>query len=103
MNMAISATAPKTDKFLDYVKSTLNDSGRIVIPAKIRREMGLNPGDTLLLRVEEGRLVAESQQARIRRVQESLRGRISAERVLSDELVAERREEARHETEEWLG
>lgn len=65
--------------------------------------MGLKPGDMLLLRIEGDKLVAESQQARIRRVQESLRDRIPAERVLSDELIADRREEAQREMEEWLG
>ena len=87
----------------NYVKSKLNDNGRIVIPSEIRRKMGLRPGDTLLLRVEGNLLVAEPQQARVRRVQESLSKLIPANRVLSDELIAERREEARREMEEGLG
>jgi hypothetical protein len=65
--------------------------------------MGLKAGDTLLLRVEGDVLVLESQRARIRRVQESLNRLIPADRVLSEELIAERRKEARRETEDWLG
>jgi AbrB family looped-hinge helix DNA binding protein len=86
-----------------YVKSKLNNNGRIVIPAVIRQRMGLKPGDTLLLRIDGDVLVLESQQARIRRVQESLSRLIPADRILSDELIAERRAEAQRETEEWLG
>ena len=85
------------------VTSRLNDNGRIVIPAEIRQKMGLRPGDILMLHVEDNVLIVESQQSRIRRVQESLRRLIPSDRVLSDELVADRREEARNEMEEWLG
>jgi AbrB family looped-hinge helix DNA binding protein len=85
------------------IKARINENGRIVIPAQIREKLGLKPGDTLLLRVEGDALFIESQQSRIRRVQERLRRLIPADRVLSDELIAERREEARQEMEEWLG
>lgn len=86
-----------------FVKTRLNDNGRIVIPAGIRQELGLRPGDTLLLSVEDGVLKVESQQARIRRVQQSLRQLIPSGRVLSDELITKRREGAQREMEEWLG
>ena len=86
-----------------YVTSKLNDNRRIVIPASIRQQLGLHPGDTLLLRVSGDVLMIEGQQARIRRVQESLRHLIPSDRLMSDELIAERREEARREMEEWLG
>jgi len=85
------------------VRSKLNDNGRIVIPAEIRAKMGIKPGDTLFLTLEGDVLKVESQMSRIRRIQESMRALISGDRLLSDELIAERREEARRETEEWLG
>lgn len=81
----------------------INENGRIVIPAEIRQQMGLSPGETLHLKLEGDTLKIESHRARIRRVQESLRRLIPPDRVLSDELIAERREEARREMEEWLG
>jgi AbrB family looped-hinge helix DNA binding protein len=93
----------KRDIILKHDKTRLNDNGRIVIPADIRQELGLKPGDTLLLSVEEGVLKIESQQARIHRVQQSLRKFIPPDRVLSDELIAERDDEAQREMEEWLG
>jgi AbrB family looped-hinge helix DNA binding protein len=92
-----------------YAKNTvsgkvrLNGSGRVVIPAEIRREMGLRAGDTLLMSVEGDVLKIESYRARVRRVQESLAKYIPPGRSLADELIAERREEARREMEEELG
>jgi AbrB family looped-hinge helix DNA binding protein len=85
------------------VTSKLNDNGRIVIPAEIRQRMGIKPGDTLFLSLEGDVLKVESQLGRIRRIQESMRALIPGDRLLSDELIAERREEARREMEEWLG
>jgi len=85
------------------VTARLSENGRIVIPAEIRQKLGLSPGDTVLLSVEGYVLKIEPQRARIRRIQESMRQFLPPDRVLSDELIADRREEARRETEEWLG
>ncbi|MGH9599182.1 MAG: AbrB/MazE/SpoVT family DNA-binding domain-containing protein [Terracidiphilus sp.] len=87
----------------ENVKARLNENGRIVIPAAIRQAMDLRPGDTLMLSVEGDVLKIESHRSRIRRVQESMRQLIPPGRILSDELIADRREEARREMEEWLG
>jgi AbrB family looped-hinge helix DNA binding protein len=81
-------------------KVSLGANGRIVIPAAIRQELGFAAGDTMLMDVEDGVLRIESYSARIRRIQESLKQYISPDRLLSDELIAERREEARREEEE---
>ena len=70
--------------------------GRVVIPAAARDELGLVPGDELMARVEDGRLVLERREDVVRR----LRGRysgVSRGRSLSDELISERREEAARE------
>jgi len=85
------------------VTARLSDNGRIVIPAEIRQKLELSPGDTVLLSVEGYVLKIEPQRARIRRIQQSMRQFLPPDRVLSDELIADRREEARRETEEWLG
>jgi AbrB family looped-hinge helix DNA binding protein len=87
----------------ENVTTRINDNGRIVIPSEIRQRMGIKPGDTLFLTLEGDVLKVESQIARIRRIQESLRKLVPSDRLLSDELIAERREEARREMEEWLG
>ena len=103
LNMSSTAIFHETVKIQQNVRSKLNDNGRIVIPAEIRSKMGIKPGDTLFLTLEGDVLKVESQMARIRRIQESMRALIPGDRLLSDELIAERREEARREIEEWLG
>ncbi len=85
------------------VKLRLSDNGRIVIPAEMRQKLGIRAGDTVFATLEDDALKIESYRARVRRVQESLRRHISPDRSLADELIAERREEARREMEEALG
>ena len=70
--------------------------GRIVIPAPLREEMGLGAGEELIGRVEDGRLVLERREDVVRRLRSRF-GDVPAERVLSEELIAERREEAKLE------
>ena len=81
-------------------KARLNENGRIVIPAAIRQEMGFAPGDTLLMDVEDGVLRIESYPARIRRIQREIAQFAKPGILASDELIAERRGEARREEEE---
>jgi AbrB family looped-hinge helix DNA binding protein len=101
--MTIDVENSKNVIDLEDVKARVNDNGRIVIPAEIRQRMGIKPGDTLFLTLEGDVLKVESYLARIRRIQESMRALIPGDRLFSDELIADRREEARREMEEWLG
>ena len=77
-----------------HAKTKLAPNGRIVIPAAIREQMGFAPGDTLLMDVEDGVLRVESFDARLARIQDELMQLAGPERMLSDELIAERRAEA---------
>ena len=85
------------------VKSQINANGRIVIPFRIRRAMGLEPGDTVSMTLEDGVLRVEPHQAKVKRIQEELRKFARPGAPASDELAIERREESRVEMEEWLG
>jgi AbrB family looped-hinge helix DNA binding protein len=80
------------------LKVRVGPQGRIVIPAALREELGVSPGQELVARVEDGRLVLERREDVVRR----LKGRfahVPAGRMLSEELIAERREEAKLEAE----
>ena len=70
--------------------------GRIVIPAHMRRSLSIGPGEELLIRVEDGRLVLETRGRVLQRVQ-SWFAQVPLEVSLADELIAERREEVRKE------
>jgi AbrB family looped-hinge helix DNA binding protein len=80
-------------------KARINEQGRIVIPAEIRREMDLKPGETVLMDLEDGVLKIESHRARIRRIQEEFKQYARPGVLASDELIAERRREAQLEQE----
>ena len=69
--------------------------GRMVVPAPIRRALGFQPGEALVARVEDDHLVIEKPESVERRIR--ARFRQSAGRSLAEELIAERREEARPE------
>lgn len=83
-------------------KVRVGRQGRIVVPALLRKEMGLGPGEELLGRVEDGRLVLERREDVVRRLRSRF-GNVPAGRVLSEELISERREEAKLEAEREAG
>ena len=76
----------------------IGPQGRIVIPAAVRKALSLRPGDTLLARVEDGRLVLEKREDILARLKARF-AEVPTEVSLVEELVAERRREARREQE----
>ncbi|MCY4451966.1 MAG: AbrB/MazE/SpoVT family DNA-binding domain-containing protein [Immundisolibacterales bacterium] len=73
----------------------LGAQGRLVVPASIRKALGFRPGETLVARIENGHLVIEKPEAVERRLHAHFRK--FEGRSLAEELIAERREEARRE------
>jgi AbrB family looped-hinge helix DNA binding protein len=51
------------------VSTTIDDSGRLVLPESIRDEVGIRPGMTLEITVEDGRIESEPAPREIRVVQ----------------------------------
>ncbi|WP_309084057.1 AbrB/MazE/SpoVT family DNA-binding domain-containing protein [Chelativorans sp.] len=80
-------------------KVQVGAGGRVVIPAEMRSAMGVAEGDTLHARVIDGELRLMSQPTALRRAQELVRRYIPEGTKLVDELIAERRAEARREDE----
>jgi AbrB family looped-hinge helix DNA binding protein len=79
------------------IKTRLGSDGRIVLPAVVRRALGLRPGDQLIVDVEgrEIRLVTVAEAAR--RAQELVRRYVDPGESLAESLVAERRRESADE------
>lgn len=74
-------------------------NGRVVIPAELRRELGLKPGDELLATSDGERIVLEARGALLRRIQAEFRA-AAGDRSLVDELIEERRRAATREEKE---
>jgi AbrB family looped-hinge helix DNA binding protein len=76
------------------MKTIIREGGRLVIPAKYRKALGLKPGDEVALVLEDGELKVISARQAILRAQRLLRRHIPQGRNLSEELIRERKEEA---------
>jgi len=79
------------------ISTKIAEGGRLVIPAQHRRELGLEIGDEVIVRVEDGELRILTRGEAVKRAQEKVRRQIKGSRSLVDELSAERRAEAGRE------
>jgi AbrB family transcriptional regulator, stage V sporulation protein T len=50
--------------------------GKIVIPAMLRRSLGLADGDTLVFEQEDGKIVIKSQEAALRELREKVKAKL---------------------------
>lgn len=73
------------------------DGGKLVIPASMRRQLGIGTGDTVLVDVDNGELRVRSITRAIERARAILRKHIPKGSGLADELIADRRGEAERE------
>jgi AbrB family looped-hinge helix DNA binding protein len=81
----------------------MGQHGRIVIPAEMRRALGIGPGSTLVATLEEGgRIVLEDRQAAARRERGSWKA-LAGGRDLVADLLSHRRAEAALEDAEAEG
>ena len=75
----------------------VNENGRVVIPAAFRRALGINAGDEIVLRMEDDELRITTLKRRLERAQRLVRKHVKPGTSLVDELIADRREEAKNE------
>ena len=75
----------------------VEESGRVLIPAGVRKRLGIRVGEEIIVRVDETGLSMGTRDQAIERIQKRLHQVVPAGRVLSQELIKERRAEARRE------
>jgi AbrB family looped-hinge helix DNA binding protein len=75
------------------VNVRLGENGRVVIPAAFRRRLGLKPGDSLILRLDENGVRIESRRAAVRAAQRMIRERVPKGELLTERLFEMRRAE----------
>lgn len=78
------------------IKVTVGPQGRLVVPATLRRQLGIEAGDVLIASAQQDRLVLERRDTILSRVRQRL-AVVPADVNMVDELIAERREEAKRE------
>jgi AbrB family looped-hinge helix DNA binding protein len=78
---------------------TLGDRGRLVLPASLRRELGIRTGDRLILSVQEDGSVRLMSARQLAAGAKGMFKDLAPGRSLADELIAERRAEQASEDE----
>lgn len=79
------------------VKTRVTQGGRIVIPADMRKRLGIEIGETVNIEETGDSFKVTTSRAALRRIQNSLKGRVPEGVSLVDELIADRRREAENE------
>lgn len=85
----------------------MSENGRLSVPAKQRKQLGLEEGGMVVTHVENGELRIRPVRAVLAELQDKVSGLLAAAGVkpgtlLSEELIAERRAEAAREEQEYL-
>ena len=75
----------------------LDNQGRVLIPAEVRDQLSMKPGDRLTLLVQDSEITILTFRAGIRRAQRIAAKYKTPGRSLVDELIAGRRAEAERE------
>ena len=73
-------------------KTVLGEGGRVVVPAEVRRKLGLKKGDQLIMQLKDSEVCMFTQQQAVERAQAMVRRYVPEERSLVAELIRERRE-----------
>ncbi len=76
----------------------MGPQGRIVVPADLRRELGLDEGSTMAATAEDGRLILEPRSVVLERLRRRFSG-VPGSTQLANELITDRRDETRNEDE----
>jgi AbrB family looped-hinge helix DNA binding protein len=79
------------------IRLKLSENGRVVIPAQVRKALGVEAGDEIILQRDHDAFRITTQQQRIAAARKNIRRYIKPGTRLVDELIAERREAAKRE------
>ena len=75
----------------------IGQGGRIVLPAPFRKALGVKTGDDLILSLRDGEVRIFTRREAVRRAQGLVRRYFPEGRMLSEELIRERKIEAARE------
>jgi len=78
---------------MSSVIAQVSAGGRIVIPAEIRRKMGIHSGDQVILSYHDGELHIATRKQRLKQAKAIVKA-YAGDISLADELIEERKAEA---------
>jgi AbrB family looped-hinge helix DNA binding protein len=78
-------------------KTQIGKSGRIIVPAKLRKELDIRPGDEIVMRLEEGQIRLIPLRQAVKQAQKIVREYVPQSASLVDDLIRERRHESQDE------
>jgi AbrB family looped-hinge helix DNA binding protein len=80
---------------MSRMTTTLDEEGRLVLPAEVRRSLGIEAGDQVVLELDErGVHLLPSRAEALKRAQALVRKYVPEGVSLSDELLEDRRRES---------
>jgi len=82
---------------LEAQRVKIVEGGKLVIPAMMRRQLGIGPGDTVMVDIDNGELRVRSVSKALERARAILRRYVPEGTSLADELIVDRRADAEHE------
>ncbi len=88
-------------------QARVTEAGHVILPDELAEELGLRPGGALEIERDGDKLILKSYQQVVRGAQAKFRAMLPSDYrgSLADELIAERRREARRDNDEheaWL-
>ena len=78
-------------------KTSIGESGRIIIPAKLRKEANLSVGQGIVINVQDGELKISSYHTQLKNIQETVKSYTQNKGSLVDKLFELRKEDKAHE------
>jgi AbrB family looped-hinge helix DNA binding protein len=76
----------------------VSPSGRMHLPSEVRKALGLKGAGHVVITVRDGQATLTTMAANLERIRELARPYAPKDRLASEELIAERREEAKRES-----
>lgn len=78
---------------MQAIKTKISEGGSVVIPSEYRKQLGLEVGYVVMIQIVDGEMRIFTLAQAIKRAQDIIRRYVPEGRSLSDELIAERRQE----------
>ena len=79
------------------IRTKVTQGGRIVIPAEMRKQLGIEIGEEVNLTLEDDSVKISTQKIALRRIQEAVKLFGQHDVSIVDELIADRRKEAEND------